>query len=52
MKMNVFSYIIRYLQCLLVNFQVAIYKNHIWQNAEHFENVEPAIINMIKRFHL
>ena len=26
MKINALSYIIRYLQCLLVDFQVAIYK--------------------------
>ena len=52
MKMNALSYIIRYLQCLLINFQAAIYKKPHLQNVEHFEHVEPTIINIIKIFHL
>ena len=33
-------------------FKLQYIKSHIWQNVERFEDVEPTIINMIKRFHL
>ena len=35
-----------------LTFKLQYIKKHIWQNVEHFEHVEPAIINMIKRFYL
>ena len=34
-----------------LTFKLQYIKNHIWQYVEHFEDVEPTIINMIKGFH-
>ena len=51
--MNALSCMIKYLPCLLVNFQAAIYKNLVLARCrEHFEHVEPNTIYIIKRFHL
>ena len=36
----------------LLTFKSQYIKNHIWQNVEHFEHVEPTIINIIKSFHV
>ena len=48
--MNVIRYMIKYLPYLLVNFQTAIYKKPtFWQNVDHFKNVEPTTIYLIKR---
>ena len=46
MKMNALSYIIKYLMCLLTNFQAEILKN-----VEHLEHVDLTTIYIIKRFH-
>ena len=52
MKMNAVSYMIKYLPCLLVNVQVAIYRNLLWQNVVYFEHADPTTIYIIKIFHL
>ena len=50
MKMNALSYMIKYLPYLLVNFQTVIYKKPVSQNVDHFKNIEPTTIYIIKRF--
>ena len=54
--MSALSYMIKYLPCLLVNFQAAIYKakcrGYFWQNVEAFGHVEATTTYTIKRFHL
>ena len=50
MKMNALSYMIKYLPYLLGNFPTVIYKEPVWQNVDHFKNVETTTIYIIKRF--
>ena len=47
MKMNALSYMIKYLPCLLVNFQAPIYKNLLLAKCS-----KPTNRYIIKRFHL
>ena len=48
MKMSDLSYMIKYLPYLLVNCDT--YKTYVWQNVDHFKNVQPTTIYIIKRF--
>ena len=47
METNALSYIIKYLPCLLVNFQAGIYKNLLLANCS-----KPTTIYIIKRYPL
>ena len=52
MKMHALSYMIKYLPCLVVNFQAAIHKNLFLARCKAFEHVEPTTNYIIKIFHL
>ena len=47
MKMHALSYIIKYLPCLIVNFQAAIHKNLPLARCKAFEHGEPTNIYII-----
>ena len=52
MKMHSLSYMIKYLPCLIVNFQAAMRKNLLLARCKAFDHVEPTTIYIIKIFNL